>query len=344
MEWPVTFNPVKELIVMTRKISVLSFTACLMLFLFVGAIGVDAADEPKPAEHKLASVNGKEITQIDLDKEMNRFEGQMGMSGQSPDPEQREAIRKKVLDSLVQRELLLQESNRLGIQVTDVEVGEQVAQLKGRFSQEEDYASALKRLKMTEDELKEEFTRRLVVKKMIDQVIADKVVVTMEETKVFYDGNPNYFKAPERVRASHILVKLDPKATDAEKAGARKKIEDIQKKIQEGQDFAAAAKEFSDCPSASNGGDLDYFQRGQMVAPFEETAFSVKVGEMSGIVETQFGYHLIKVTDRQESGTIPYEEIKGNIESHLRQQKVNDQYSAYVDQLKAKAKVEMPAQ
>jgi peptidyl-prolyl cis-trans isomerase C len=325
---------------MTRTRSMLPVFVCLMLALLWTA-GNSRAVETTSENPNLASVNGKTITQADLDKEMNRFEGQMGMTGQPPDPDQREAIRKKVLDNLVQRELLLQESARLGIKVSDEEVGEQVAQLKSRFSQEEDYSSALKRLKMTEEELKDEFTRRLVVKRMIDQVIAGKVQITSEETKVFYDENPNYFKAPERVRASHILVKLDPKATDAEKAAARKKIEDIQKRIQKGEDFGAVAKEMSDCPSAAKGGDLDYFQRGQMVAPFEEAAFSLKINEVSGIIETQFGYHLIKVVDKKDSGTIPYEEIKGNIESHLRQQKVNEQYAVYVDQLKSKAKVEI---
>jgi peptidyl-prolyl cis-trans isomerase C len=227
--------------------------------------------------------------------------------------------------------------------VDDNDVGQQLTQLKGRFSSEEDFANALKRLKMTENDLKDEFTRRLVVKTMIDQVIANKVEITAEETKTFYDSNPNYFKAPERVRASHVLVKLDPKASEVEKAEARKKIEDIQKRIQKGEELSALAKELSDCPSASKGGDLDYFQRGQMVAPFEEAAFSLKPGETSGVVETQFGYHLIKVVDKKESGTIVYDEIRGNIESHLRQQKVNEKYAAYIEELKSNAKVEMTA-
>jgi peptidyl-prolyl cis-trans isomerase C len=274
---------------------------------------------------------------------MNRFEGQMGVSGQPPDPAQRDAIKKKVLDNLIQRELLFQESVRLEIKVGDDELSEQMTQLKGRFTSEEDFTNALKRLKMSEGDLREEFSRRLIVKKMIDQVIADKVQISAEETRNFYDNNPNFFKAPERVRASHILVKLDPNASESDKASARKKIEEIQKRIQKGEDFAAVAKAGSDCPSASKGGDLDYFQRGQMVAPFEEAAFSLKPGEVSGVVETQFGYHLIKVVDKKESGVIVYEEIKGDIESHLRQQKVNEQYAVYIEELKSKAKVEMSA-
>jgi peptidyl-prolyl cis-trans isomerase C len=313
-----------------------------MVFL-AGIPAIQGADESATDNRKLASVNGRDIFQADLDKEMNRFEGQMGVSGQPPDPAQRDAIKKKVLDNLIQRELLFQESVRLEIKVGDDELSEQMTQLKGRFTSEEDFTNALKRLKMSEGDLREEFSRRLIVKKMIDQVIADKVQISAEETRNFYDNNPNFFKAPERVRASHILVKLDPNASESDKASARKKIEEIQKRIQKGEDFAAVAKAGSDCPSASKGGDLDYFQRGQMVAPFEEAAFSLKPGEVSGVVETQFGYHLIKVVDKKESGVIVYEEIKGDIESHLRQQKVNEQYAVYIEELKSKAKVEMSA-
>jgi peptidyl-prolyl cis-trans isomerase C len=326
---------------MTRSKWARRLASFLLLAVLAWAAAGHAAEESKPEHRKLASVNGKEISQVDLEKEMNRFEGQMGVSGQPPDMEQREAIKKKVLDNLIQRELLYQESVRLEIKVDDGELQEQMTQLKSRFTSEEDFTNALKRLKMSEGELKDEFNRRLMVKKMIDQVIADKIQITPEETKTFYDSNPSFFKAPERVRASHILVKLDPNASEADKTSARKKIEGIQKRIQQGEDFAAIAKELSDCPSASKGGDLDYFQRGQMVAPFEEAAFALKPGEMSAVVETQFGYHLIKVVDRKESGVIVYEEIKENIESHLRQQKVNEQYAAYIEQLKSRAKVEI---
>ncbi|MCU0571520.1 MAG: peptidylprolyl isomerase [Syntrophobacteraceae bacterium] len=328
---------------MTPKRWALTFTSCLLMVFLAGIPAIQGADESATDNRKLASVNGRDIFQADLDKEMNRFEGQMGVSGQPPDPAQRDAIKKKVLDNLIQRELLFQESVRLEIKVGDDELSEQMTQLKGRFTSEEDFTNALKRLKMSEGDLREEFSRRLIVKKMIDQVIADKVQISAEETRNFYDNNPNFFKAPERVRASHILVKLDPNASESDKASARKKIEEIQKRIQKGEDFAAVAKAGSDCPSASKGGDLDYFQRGQMVAPFEEAAFSLKPGEVSGVVETQFGYHLIKVVDKKESGVIVYEEIKGDIESHLRQQKVNEQYAVYIEELKSKAKVEMSA-
>jgi peptidyl-prolyl cis-trans isomerase C len=112
---------------------------------------------------------------------------------------------------------------------------------------------------------------------------------------------------PEQVHARHILVKVDPKADATQKAAARKKIEDIQKQLKNGEDFSELAKKASDCPSNAKGGDVGYFGRGQMVKPFEDAAFSLKPGEVSGIVETEFGLHLIKVMDKKPEKIMDYQ-------------------------------------
>jgi peptidyl-prolyl cis-trans isomerase C len=212
--------------------------------------------------------------------------------------------------------------------------------LKKRFPNEAEFDNLLKKMEISEADLKTQFSQDMAIKKLIDQQVASKVTVSDEDTKAFYDGNPEVFKTPEMIRASHILVKVDPQATDEEKAKAREKINDAQKRVQKGEDFATLAKELSDCPSSANGGDLDFFQKGQMVKPFEDAAFALKPGAVSDVVETQFGFHIIKVTDKKDAGAMSYDEIKGRIEQHLKQEKVNQQLSQYVDQLKGKAKIE----
>ena len=107
-----------------------------------------------------------------------------------------------------------------------------------------------------------------------------------------------------------------------------------------GEEFAVLAKEFSEGPSSANGGDLGNFRRGQMVKPFEEAVFTLRPGEVSDIVETEFGYHLIKVIDKKPETTIAYEDIKDRLEQHLKQEKVQREVSLYVEKLKEKAKVE----
>ena len=114
----------------------------------------------------------------------------------------------------------------------------------------------------------------------------------------------------------------------------------IQQKLENGEDFTALAKEFSQDPSGAEGGDLGYFGRGQMVKPFEDAAFSLKVGNLSNIVKTKFGYHLIKVTDKKPETTVPYQEAKPNLDNFLKRKKVQEKIGAYISQLEEKAKIE----
>ena len=174
----------------------------------------------------------------------------------------------------------------------------------------------------------------------MDREIVQKITVTDKEIRTYYDSNLDRFKQSEQVKASHILIPVDPKADDAEKAKARKQIETIQKKVKKGEDFEALAKEHSGCPSNTKGGDLGYFGQGQMVKPFEEAAFALEPGQVSDIVETRFGYHLIKVTDKKPAMTVPFEEVKEGISGHLKQQQVRAKVLAYVEDLRGKAKVE----
>ena len=291
----------------------------------------------------IATVNGVAITQSDLDRDMGRYERQMAMLGQVPDPAQVGEMKKKVLDGLIGREVLRQESQKLGVKVSDAEVDERVASLKNRFPSEKDFSDTLAKMSLTESELKTQFAQEMGISKLIDQEVGSKVTVTDAEAKAFYDANPELFKTPEMVRASHILVMVDQKAGDADKAKAKEKMAGIQKKVQAGEDFAELAKQFSDCKSSTSGGDLDFFQRGQMVGAFEDAAFKLNVGEVSDVVETQFGYHLIKVTDKKPAETKTYDQVKDELTKYLKQQKVSQQLSQYVDQLKAKDKIEVLA-
>jgi peptidyl-prolyl cis-trans isomerase C len=136
------------------------------------------------------------------------------------------------------------------------------------------------------------------------------------------------------------LIKVDPGADEAKKAEARTKIESLQTKLKKGENFDALAKEYSEGPSGPKGGDLGFFGRGQMVKPFEETAFTMKPGQVSEMVETRFGYHLIMVTDRTPESTLSYEEIKDRLEQYLKQQKVQEATAKYVETLRGKAKIE----
>jgi len=297
------------------------------------------AKEPKKIE-TVAVVNGMKISAEDYDREVGRYQQQMAMMGQAPTPEQMTEIKEKVLTGLIDRELLSQQAQKEGIKVDKKEVDERINALRQKFPKEEDFKQTLDRLNLTEAGLRAQFEKELAIKAMLDKKYAGKLSVTEAEMKKFYDENPDFFKSPERVRASHILIKVDPGASEADKAKARQKMVDIQKKVKKGEDFAALAKEHSECPSSAKGGDLDFFQRGQMVGPFQDAAFAMKVGDVSDIVETQFGYHLIKVTDKKDAGKVSFEESKAKIKTYLEQQKMAQELNTYVAELKKTAKIE----
>ncbi|NIQ37894.1 MAG: peptidylprolyl isomerase [Proteobacteria bacterium] len=312
----------------------------LPLAFVLGLVAYPARAEEKQAPgDKVAVVNGSEITREDFEDEMSRVERLFSNRGTSLNEPQLSQVKREVLESLINRELLYQESQRKGIGVEQSAVDDRMRALKGRFSTEGEFKSALSQMNLSEAEVESQIKREMVIQKLIDEQFADKITVSDDEIRTYYDSNPDLFRKPEEVRASHILIKVDPGADESDKAEARKKIEKIQERLQKGEDFAALATEFSEGPSGPRGGDLNYFKRGQMVKPFEDTAFELEPDEVSGVVETRFGYHLIKVTDKRPETTIAYGDIKERIGDYLRQQKIQGETKRFVQELKAKAEV-----
>jgi len=307
--------------------------------------GQDTASPTPKKEANLqnaALVNSKAIPMSEYEAGLEQLNRQISMTGGNPDEKEMPAMKQKVLDSLIARELLKQEVEKKGIKADEAEVNAQLDAVK-KGSSAEDFAKSLKQMNITEKELKDHIASQLATRKLIEQELGPKVKVTPEEAKAFYDGNPDVFKTPAMIRASHILVKMDKGATAEEKAKALEKIKAAQKRIQGGgEDFAKVAKEVSDCPSKENGGDLNFFQKGQMVPPFENAAFALQPGQTSDIVETEFGYHIIKVTDKKDQATVSFDEIKPRIEQHLKIEKMSQQeFPKYVETLKSKAKIEI---
>jgi len=319
---------------------VIPFWRLLIVLTLITLASPAYVGESQSAEQKVAVVNGTVINQAEFDSEMNRVLERLQRTGRFPNDLERSQIKKQVLENLIARELLYQESQKKGIKVDQKEIEAQLTALKGRFPSEVEFKKALSTMNLTEAGLRFQFERDLAIRKLLDDQIGGKSTVSEKESRAYYDSNLESFKKPEQVRASHILIKVDPGADEAKKAEARTKIESLQAKLKNGEDFGAVAKEYSEGPSGPKGGDLGFFGRGQMVKPFEETAFSMKPGQVSGMVETRFGYHLIMVTERTPESTLSYEEAKDRLEQYLKQQKVQEEIAAYVETLKGKAKIE----
>ena len=309
--------------------------------LFMAMLSLPAfAAESKSAGEKVALVNGVVITRAHYDKELKVHLERVSRQGRQISDEQLDTLKKDVLDGLIEREVLYQESQKAGIKVDDQKIDDQIASIKKRFENEENFKKALDSMGLTEAEVRLQIKRGLAIRGLIDQKVAEKIVVTEDETKAYYTGNPQFFKQPEQVKASHILIKVEPTADDAAKAAARKKIEDVQQKLKSGADFAELAKEYSEGPSGPRGGDLGYFSRGQMVKPFEDAVFSMQADQVSDVVETRFGYHLIKVYEIRPEKTLTYAEVKDKISERLKREKIQKGAQEYVEKLKKDAKIE----
>ena len=297
--------------------------------------------KPVPAQlpDVLARVNGESITKGDFERAVASIEARAG--GPVP-PDQRDQIFRSILDQVVGYKLLVQESHSRKVDATDAEVDARVQQIQGQFPNEGAFKEMLTTRQTTLEQLRTDLRQDLAVQKMIEAEVAPKSVVKPEQLADFYAKNPDQFKQPERVRASHILIGVPRGADAAAKAEARAKAEQVLKDIKAGKDFAALAKEHSQDPgSAVNGGDLGFFQPGQMVGPFNDAAFSLAPGSVSELVETEFGFHIIKVAEKQPSRTVPLDDVKPQLEQFLLQRNRQEQTEAFVEGLRSKGKIEI---
>jgi len=295
--------------------------------------------DAKFPEGTVAVVNGAIITQEDLDTELSMMQKQFAGIDQA-DNEQLAEIKRDILENLIARKVLYQESQKKGIEVDDETINERLANIKKRFPEEDSFNGMLEEMCLTEDTLKAQLREGIAIQKLIDREVIDRIEISDKEAKDYYDKNPDLFKQPEKIQASHILIKVEPEGDETRKAGAHKEIKKIQRELKMGGDFAELAKKYSQCPSSADGGNLGYFARGQMVKPFEDAAFSLKKGEISDIVETTFGYHLIQAGDRNPETISDYKDVKDKLTPYLKRMKAGAEGEKYIESLKEKAKIE----
>jgi peptidyl-prolyl cis-trans isomerase C len=316
------------------------FSLLIMAFVLTWISSTVHAEEESASENHVAVVNGSPITQKEFDREMGRVEQMILSKGRHLSTTELAEVKRQVLEGLIGRKLLYQESQKKGIEVEEGAVGKELNRVKEQFATETEFRNALDQAHLSETAVKRQIREELAIQRLIDEQLAGELTVSDKESKTYYDSHTNLFRQPEQVRAIHILIKADPQANESQKAEARQRIEEIQKELQQGEDFEALARQYSECPSAASGGDLQYFKRGQMVKPFEAVAFSLKPGEVSEIVETRFGYHLIKVTEKKSEETLAYEDVKGKIKAYLRREKTQGEMMRYVERLKEGAEVQ----
>ena len=305
----------------------------------------EAAPEPaKPVPAQLpellADVNGETVTKAEFEAALQGIQQNAG--GEVP-ADKRDAVYRDVLDQMIGYKLLTQEAKKRNITIPDAELTTRIDSLKGHFGSPEAFTKALAEQKMTMDQLKDQTRIEMQMAKMMETEVETKVTVEEKDLKEFFDKNPEQFKQPEQVRASHILITVAAGADAKTKDAAKTKAAGVLKQIKGGGDFAELAKKNSQDPSnAPQGGDLGFFGPGQMVGEFERAAFALaKPGDVSDLVETPFGFHIIKLAEKKAAATMTLDQVKPQLEAFLKNQKRQELTLAFVKTLRSKGKVDV---
>jgi peptidyl-prolyl cis-trans isomerase C len=342
----------------TKRQSFVSFILYISLLGVVIGLSCCSKKSPRtdvntPADDVVVIINGFNIVESDIEAlvepELEKITAKAAKSSPEYLQQTEKHIRQWVLDKLISERLLAEQIEKEKIVVTEQElnslISEQAAAQQQPLSLEE-FKAKLEEHGQSFETFKTETRKKMLYQKLLEPQLAGKLDVTEDEIKQYYSDYKREFEIPEQVRASHILITPDTSqpGTDPNeaKAIAKAKTEALLKQIREGADFAELAKANSACPSAEKGGDLNFFARGQMVPPFEKAAFELQPGQVSDVVETRFGYHIIKVTDRKEGSVVPFEQAKDYIIAKLIQEKQSEFVAEYIEKLKDKAHIVYP--
>lgn len=322
--------------------NILTFLMLALLAMTFGACATNSIQEPEaPAQDAIvAVVDGIPIKKAQFKQELNSTYQRFHQSGQMIDGTMFEQLKTEVLESLINLILMDNYGQAQAITVDDALVEQQYQKAVAKYPSKRKFKKALKDAGLTEADIRMRLKRTMAAQKVVQAKVAPGIKVTDDELKAYYQKNIYEFEHGVQVRASHILIKLSPFADDEERQKAKKRIEAIQKKIKSGEDFAALAKAYSEGPSKVNGGDLGYFGAAQMAPAFETAAFSLHTGEVSDVVTTQFGFHLIKVYDRKPAGKETYSEAAPKLKTRFYQERLNNSLRLLVDKLKSEAKIE----
>jgi peptidyl-prolyl cis-trans isomerase SurA len=296
---------------------------------------------------KVAAVVNRDV--IALSEVEKRAAPELARAGQQErDPAKRVELRTRIikgsLDALIGEKLMEEQIQELGLGVTDAELEAAMADVRRQNNVTDD--SQFERLLSSEGftiaAYKDFLRKQMGRMKLVQMKVSPKVKVSEEDLRAAYTQYSKMETGDSEVHARHILVQVDPSAPADKVEAARKKAEALAEEARKpGVDFSELAKKKSEGPSASDGGDLGFFKRGVMVPAFERVAFTLKEGEVSEPVRTQFGWHVLKVEEKRAVDVAPFEQVRGELEAKLKLQKTEKYVEQYVQELRQKASVEV---
>lgn len=290
----------------------------------------------------VARAKGLEIKRGDLDEAFIAVKANLAAQGRQLTPDDSRIIERQVLERLIQLRLLLLKATEADRATASEQVNQRVDDAKKRAPSEEVFRRQLVASGLDEATLRkrlaDDLTAEIVLKRELN------INLTDADLKKYYDANPTQFEQAERVRAAHVLIGTKDPTTNEDLPEDKKKeklalAEDVLKKAKEGADFAALARQYSDDPGSKDRGGEYTFPRGQMVPPFEAAAFALKPNELSGVVTTPFGYHIIKTYERLPAKILDFDQVKDDLRNYLTALEVQKLLPDYTKKARSDAEV-----
>lgn len=317
--------------------SALLSSAAIVLVL-INAIPAPAAGNP---DEIALIVNGDEIYAWEIKLLMPQI--QTELAAQGLDTKGLDVI-KRTLDRAVDSLLMAQEARRLGIVPDEARIEEKMKRLADGAGGHAELEAELIKSRITYDQLRSTVVQADLVQSLVETEITSKIQVSEQDVEAFYTENLASFTGTEKVHSRHIIFLVDPGATDAERESARQKAETARQRAAAGEEFAMLAVELSEGPNATKGGDLGITGRGQMVEGFDEAVWALEPGEISDVVESRLGYHVVKVEEFVEAPVVPLEEARPTVINLLRQQRTGAAIMALLNDLRGKADFREPGE
>jgi peptidyl-prolyl cis-trans isomerase C len=304
-----------------------------MLLIIAGA---SFAQETAPGDQAVVTVNGDTIHVAEVNLAMQNIAAQLQMEGRQISADELfQAGTSQVISTL----LLVQEAERRELTLDPERVDAILQQIEAQQGGREPLEGALAEIGATYDDLGTAIRQAEVAQILIEKEIRPGVQVSDDEVAAFYRDNPRMFETEDQVRARHILFTATEDASEEDRKAAQGRAVLARQRAIDGEDFAGLAKELSEGPSAADGGDLGFFSAEQMVQPFATAAFSLQPGEISEVVETRFGYHVIKVEERRPGASRSLDEVREPLRNALIERKVATAVGELVDELRSAADI-----
>jgi peptidyl-prolyl cis-trans isomerase C len=313
----------------------------MVIILTAIAVSVNGEVIKPDTADNAAIVNGAPIDRKEFNGEILRIQKALLGFGRPLTCKQMETVQTDVLESLIRREILYQESVNLGIKPDEDGVKKEINALRQQFSNETEFRNELRKKNISEEILRFRLEKNSAIQQYILKQFAPDITVSDNDMTAYYQMNLDIFKQPLQVRVSHILIRSDQQGDASKNQEARKKCEQILKRLKKGEDFPALAREHSDGPTRTEGGDLGYIKTGQLDKQFESQVFALKTGEITDVIETDYGFHIFMLNDRKPETILAYEDVKEKIRQFITEEKAKQEAELYAKTLRQKAVVKI---